>query len=206
MVSYIEIHPQNPQHRLVVKAIDIVRNDGVIAYPTDSGYAIGCRLGNKHGLERIGKIRHLSPHHHYTLVCHNFAQLGQMVIVNNASFRAIKSLTPGPYTFIMKGTREVPRIMLNPKKRTVGARIPRHRIAQALVEELGEPLLSSTLILPGKSLPECHGWEVRDEVGHFFDAIIEGPVEGREPTTVIDFTDDIPIIRREGTGDTSMFE
>lgn len=206
MVAYIDIHPENPQPRLVNKAIDIVKDGGVIAYPTDSGYAIGCTIGNKAGLEKIQKIRKLSPSHHYTLVCRDFAQFGQMVIVNNANFRLIKSLTPGPYTFILKGTREVPRVMLNPKKKTVGARIPDHKIALALVEALGEPLMSSTLILPGHEHPEIHGWEVRDEVGYLLDAVVEGPVGGTESTTVIDFTEDLPVIVRQGAGDTSMFD
>ncbi|MDO5746800.1 MAG: L-threonylcarbamoyladenylate synthase [Actinomycetaceae bacterium] len=206
MVAYIDIHPDNPQQRLIAKAIDIVKDGGVIAYPTDSGYAIGCTIGNKHGIEKIQKIRKLSPSHHYTLICHDFAQFGQMVIVDNTSFRIIKKLTPGPYTFILKGTKEVPRIMLNPKKRTVGARIPDHRITQALVEELGEPLMSSTLIMPGQEMPEVNGWEIRDEVGYLLDAVIEGPVGGVEPTSVVDFTDDVPVVRRRGAGDVSMFE
>lgn len=204
MVAYIDIHPENPQPRLVNKTVDILKDGGVIAYPTDSGYAIGCTMGNKAGLERIQKIRDLSPKHHYTLVCRDFSQFGQMVIVDNKDFRLIKSMTPGPYTFILKGTKEVPRMMLNPKKKTVGARIPDHKITLALVEALGEPIMSSSLILPGHDEPEVNGWEVRDEIGYMLDAVVEGPV-GRGPTSVIDFTDDQPVIRREGAGDLSMF-
>lgn len=205
MVAYIDIHPVNPQPRLINKTVDILKDGGVIAYPTDSGYAIGCTMGNKHGLERIQKIRDLSPSHHYTLVCRDFSQFGQMVIVDNKDFRLIKSMTPGPYTFIMKGTKEVPRMMLNPKKKTVGARIPDHVITLALVEALGEPIMSSTLILPGHEDPEVNGWEIRDEIGYMLDAVVEGPVGGTGPTSVIDFTGDTPVIAREGVGDLSMF-
>ncbi|MDY2941529.1 MAG: L-threonylcarbamoyladenylate synthase [Varibaculum sp.] len=204
--TYIDIHPVDPQPRLITKAIDIVREGGVIAYPTDSGYAIGCKLGNKDGIEKIRKIRELPAKHHYTVVCHDFAQLGQMVIVGNAAFRLIKALTPGPFTFIMKGTKEIPRIMFNDSKKTVGARIPDHKIALALVEELGEPLMSSTLIMPGKREPENVGWEIRDQIGYLLDGIVEGPVGNGGPTTVIDLTEDEPKVLRQGVGDVSEYD
>lgn len=206
MTAYLDIHPVDPQPRLIRKAVDILTDGGVIAYPTDSGYAVGCRLGNRAGLERIQKIRKLPPSHNFTLVCHDFSQLGQMVIVDNSAYRLIKALTPGPFTFIMKGDREVPRIMVNPKKKTVGARIPNHKATLALVEELGEPLMSSTLILPDKTEPESSGWMIRDEIGYLLDAVIEGEVGEAGPTTVIDMTDpDGPVILREGAGDASKF-
>lgn len=205
MARYVEIHPEDPQQRLIDKAIDEVRAGGVIAFPTDSGYAIACSLGNKDGLERIRAIRHVGDKHHFTLLCHNFAQLGQLVIVDNAFFRFIKAHTPGPYTFILKGTKEVPRISLNPKKSTVGVRIPDHRITQALLTAMGEPLLSSTLILPGETQPMVNGWEVNDELGHLLDVVIEGPVGGIEPTTVLDLSSGELVIAREGAGDVSQF-
>ncbi|MDO4664770.1 MAG: L-threonylcarbamoyladenylate synthase [Actinomycetaceae bacterium] len=206
MTQYLEVHPENPQPRQIAKAIATVRGGGVIAYPTDSGYAIGCALGNKQGIELISKIRKLPPRHDYTLVCHDFAQLGQMTIVDNTNFRLIKSLTPGPYTFILKGTKEVPRIMLNPKKHTIGARIPDHRIALALLEELGEPLMSSTLIMPGREDPEQNAWEIRDEIGYLIDVIVDGPVGESGPTTVVDLTEGYPQVKREGAGDISVFQ
>jgi len=200
LTQFLEIHPENPQDRLIRKAADVVRSGGVLAYPTDSGYAIGCALGNKQGIDTIAKIRKLPPKHDYTLICHDFSQVGQMTIVDNKTFRLLKSLTPGPYTFILKGTKEVPRIMLNAKKHTVGVRIPKHKITQALVNEIGEPLMSSTLILPGQSEPEVNGWQIRDQIGYLLDAIIDGPCGAEGPTTVVDVTSGIPEIKREGAG------
>ncbi|MDU0967782.1 MAG: L-threonylcarbamoyladenylate synthase [Actinomycetaceae bacterium] len=206
MTAYLDIHPVDPQPRLVRKAVDIINDGGVVAYPTDSGYAIGCKLGNREGLERIAKIRKLPTTHNYTLVCHDFSQLGHMVIVDNSAYRLIKALTPGPFTFIMKGDRVVPRVMLNPKKKTVGARIPDHKLALALVGELGEPLMSSTLILPGHEEPESSGWAIRDEIGHMLDAVIEGEIGNAGATTVIDMTlPEGPTIVRQGAGDASAF-
>ena len=193
MVAYIDIHPVNPQARLITKAADIIRDGGVIAYPTDSGYALGCKLGNKAGLERIQNIRKLPKTHNFTLICHDFKQLGKLVIVDNSAFKLINRLTPGPFTFIMKGDKAVPRIMVNPKKKTVGARIPNHLTT----------LMSSTLILPDKEVPEANGWEIRDEIGYLIDAVIEGPVEEARPTTVIDLTGEVPEVVRQGAGDLS---
>ena len=192
MATFIDIHPEDPQPRLVTKV--------VVALPTDSGYAIVCQMGNKEGLERIRSIRQVGDKHHFTLLCHDFAQLGQLVIVDNPDFRLIKSLTPGPYTFILKGTKEVPRMTLNPKKHTVGVRIPDHRITQAVVTEMGEPLLSSTLILPGAEEPLEEGWIVEDELGYALDVVVNGPV-GRGPTTVLDLVTNE--IARQGAGDTA---
>ncbi|SDN53507.1 tRNA threonylcarbamoyl adenosine modification protein, Sua5/YciO/YrdC/YwlC family [Actinomyces ruminicola] len=204
MSRYIELHPVNPQARLVTKIVDRLRNGELIAYPTDSGYALACAPGNKEGLERIRTIRQLDSKHNFTFVCANFAQVGPLAIVGNNAFRLIKRLTPGPWTFILKGTKEVPRMTLNPKKHTLGVRIPDHAIAQALVKEFGAPILSSTLIRPGWTTPESNGWEIEEELGHLIDVVIEGPVTSTEPTTVIDLTDDVPEVAREGAGDISL--
>ena len=204
MARYVEIHPVDPQQRLVDKVAEHVRNGEVIAFPTDSGYAIGCSLANKEGLDRIRAIRQVGDRHHFTLLCHDFAQLGQLVIVGNSEFRLIKSLTPGPYTFILKGTKDVPRMTLNPKKHTVGVRIPDHRITQAILAAVGEAMLSSSLILPGEEDPMTDGWEVNDTLGHLVDVVIEGPVGSTEPTTVVDLTDDAPEVVREGSGDIAL--
>lgn len=206
MASFVEIHPEDPQPRLVRKVVDRLRNGDVIALPTDSGYAIACTLGNKEGLDRIRTIRQVGDKHHFTLLCHDFAQLGSLVIINNSFFRLIKALTPGPYTFIMKGTKEVPRMTLNPKKATVGARIPDHRITQAIVAELGEPLLSSTLILPGADEPMSEGWIINDQLGNAVDIVVDGPVGEDGPTTVIDLSSGEAMIERVGAGDISMFD
>ncbi len=183
----------------------MLQQDALIAYPTDSGYALGCRLGNAGGLQRIRDIRHLDDSHHFTVVCHDFAQLSQFVVVSNRVFRLIKAHTPGSYTFILPATREVPRRFMNPKKRTVGARIPPTPVAQALVTTLGEPLLSSTLLLPGEDLPMSDGWEVKERLDHVVDAVIDGEC-GTEPTTVVDLSGTEPVIQRVGAGDPAPFE
>ena len=204
MARYLDIHPVDPQPRLIAQAVDVVRDGGLIAYPTDSGYALGCALGNQEGKDRIAAIRRLDDRHHYTLVCSSFAQLGQFVLIDNSVFRAIKAATPGPYTFILPATKEVPRRLLHPKKKTVGVRLPDHRIVSALLAELGEPLLSSTLLLPGEDDPLTEGWIVNDEIGNLVDAVIEGEC-GAEPTTVVDFTTGPAVIDRLGAGDPSLF-
>jgi tRNA threonylcarbamoyl adenosine modification protein (Sua5/YciO/YrdC/YwlC family) len=206
MAKYFDVHPDNPQRRSISQVIDIVKSDGLIAYPTDSCFALGCQLGNREGLDRIRSIRHLDERHHFTLVCRDFAQLGQFVQVGNTVFRAIKSATPGSYTFILPATKEVPRRLLHPKKKTVGVRIPDHGVTQALLAELGEPLLSSTLLLPDQEEPLTQGWEIKDLLDHVLDAVIDSGDCGTEPTTVIDFSQDEPEILRRGAGDTSRFE
>jgi tRNA threonylcarbamoyl adenosine modification protein (Sua5/YciO/YrdC/YwlC family) len=205
MARYLEIHPDNPQPRTVAQAVEIIRDGGLVAYPTDSGYALGAQLGNKDALERIKAIRRLDDKHHFTLVCRDFAQLGQFVHVDNTVFRAVKHATPGPYTFILPATPEVPRRLLHPKKRTVGARIPDHAVVQALLAELGEPLLSSSLILPGHEEAMTQGWEVKEELDQVVDAVIESGEVTAEPTTVIDFLDGVPEVVREGAGDVAAF-
>ena len=198
MAQFISIHPENPQQRFVHQVVEALRRGEVAAIPTDSAYAIVCTMGNKEGLDRIREVRRVGDKHHFTLLCHNFAQLGALAVVSNPDFRLIKSLTPGPYTFILKGTKEVPRMTLNPKKHTLGIRIPDHNITQAIVEELGEPLLSSTLILPEEEEPLMAGWKVDDEIGHALDIIVDGPSDSG-PTTVIDLVEGK--IAREGAGD-----
>jgi tRNA threonylcarbamoyl adenosine modification protein (Sua5/YciO/YrdC/YwlC family) len=206
MARYFDIHPANPQRRVLTQVAEIVRSGGVIAYPTDSCYALGCALGNKDGMARIRAIRQLDERHHLTLVCQDFAQLGQFVFVPNPVFRAIKAATPGSYTFIVPATKEVPRILQHPKKKTVGVRIPQHGVTQALLAELGEPLVSSTLLLPGREEPMTQGWEIADELDVAVDAVIDSGDCGTEPTTVIDFSTPEPEIVRYGAGDTSGFE
>ena len=204
MARYLDIHPVDPQARLITQAAEIVREGGLIAYPTDSGYALGCSLGNQDGKDRISSIRRLDEQHHYTLVCSSFAQLGQFVIIDNSVFRAIKAATPGPYTFILPATKEVPRRLLHPKKKTVGVRLPDHKVVAALLAELGEPLLSSTLLLPDQDLPLTEGWIVNDEIGQLVDAVIDSDC-GSEPTTVVNFTEGAPVIDRLGAGDPALF-
>jgi tRNA threonylcarbamoyl adenosine modification protein (Sua5/YciO/YrdC/YwlC family) len=206
VARYLDIHPDNPQPRLVQQAVDALRDDQLIAYPTDSGYALGSRIGNRDGRDRILRIRGLDERHHFTLVCKDFSQLGQLVHVDNAAFRAIRAATPGPYTFILPATPEVPRRLLHPKKRTVGVRIPSHPVVTALLEALGEPLLSSTLILPGETEPRTNGWEVKEELDHQVDLVIEAGETPAEPTTVIDWSDGAPEVLRYGAGDASRFE
>lgn len=206
MARYFDVHPVNPQPRTISQVVDMLRADGLIAYPTDSCYALGCRLGNKAGLDRIKDIRHLDDRHHFTLMCRDFAQLGQFVHVDNNVFRAIKSATPGRYTFILSATKEVPRRLLHPKKRTVGARIPEHVVAQALLDELGEPLLSSTLLLPDVAEPLTQGWEIKERLDHAVDAVLDSGDCGTEPTTVVDFSEGEPEIIRRGAGDPDRFE
>src|SRR5580658_10545790 len=206
MARYFDIHPANPQRRSIAQIADIVRAGGVIAYPTDSCYALGCQLGNRDGIMRIRSIRQLDDRHHLTLVCQDFAQLGQFVQVDNPVFKAIKAATPGSYTFIVPATKQVPRRLQHPGKKTVGVRIPRHVATQALLAELGEPLVSSTLLLPGHDEPLTQGWEIAEQLDHAVDAVIDSGDCGTEPTTVIDWSEEEPEIVRRGAGDTSGFE
>ena len=206
MARYFDVHPDNPQPRSIGQVVDILRADGLIAYPTDSCFALGCQLGNRDGLDRIRQIRHLDERHHFTLVCSDFAQLGQFIQVNNAVFRLVKACTPGGYTFILPASPEVPRRLLHPKKKTVGVRLPRHAVVQALLAALGEPLISSTLLMPGEVEPMTQGWEIKERLDHVVDAVIDSGECGTEPTTVIDLSGPEPEILRHGAGDTSRFE
>ena len=206
MARYLDVHPVDPQPRSVRQAVQQLRDGGLIAYPTDSGYALGIALGNRDGLDRIKTLRRLDDKHHFTLVCRDFAQLGQLVQLSNTAFRAVKSATPGPYTFVLPATGEVPKRLMHPKKRTVGVRIPEHRVVQALLEELGEPLLSSTLILPGETEPMTDGWTVKEELDHSVDLVLDSGECGTEPTTVVDWSEGYPEVTRVGAGDPSRFE
>ncbi|MFH9727370.1 L-threonylcarbamoyladenylate synthase [Streptomyces sp. NPDC017254] len=206
MAKYFDVHPDNPQSRTIGTVADSIRNGALVAYPTDSCYALGSRLGSKDGISRIRAIRDLDDRHHFTLMCQNFAQLGQLVHIDNDVFRAVKAATPGPYTFILPATKEVPRAMLHPKKKTVGVRIPDHVVTQALLAELGEPLLSSTLLLPDEAEPLTVGWEIKERLDHLVDAVLDSGDCGTEPTTVVDFSSGEPEILRRGAGDTTRFE
>ncbi len=202
----IEVHPVNPGARQVKQVVDVLKDGGVIAIPTDSGYAIACTMGNKEGLDRIRRIRKLDEKKNFSLLTESFSQLGELVHVDNKAFRTIKALTPGPYTFILPGTKLVPRMTLNKKKKTVGVRLPDHAVTQAIVGELGEPLLCSTLILPGEEEPLTNAADVEDAVGSVVDAVVDAPVGLEGATTVIDFTPGHPEVRRQGAGDTSLFD
>lgn len=205
MSQFFYIHPETPQVRLIKQAVHILREGGVIIYPTDSGYALGCCLENKTALERILQIRHISGEHHFTLMCKDLSELSLYAKVENTAFRLIKNNTPGAYTFILRGTKEVPRRLLNEKKKTVGLRIPDHKIAQALLAELGEPLMSSSLILPQRDFAESDPEEMRDQLERQVDLIMHGGILASHPTTVIDLSDDFPVIVREGAGDVTPF-
>ena len=206
MARYFDVHPDNPQPRALAQVAEIVQSGGLVAYPTDSGYALGCRLGNRDGLDRIRTLRHLGEKHHFTLVCSAFGQLGQYVQMDNDVFRAVKAATPGAYTFILQATREAPKVMLHPKKRTVGVRVPQHTTALALLNTLGEPLMSSTLILPGQDDPMTNGLQVNDELGNQLDAVLDSGDCGLEPTTIVDLSDGEVAVLRYGAGDPEPFE
>jgi len=205
MARYFDVHPENPQPRSIGQVVDLLRKDAVIAYPTDSCYALGSRIDNHDGADRIRKIRHLDDRHHFTLVCSDFAQLGQLVHLDNSAFRAIKAATPGPYTFILLATPEVPKRLAHAKKRSVGVRIPNHPVAQAILRELGEPLLSSTLLMPGHEWPMVEGWQIKEELDLVLDAVVDAGDCGTEPTTVVDWTDGSPEVVRVGAGDPDRF-
>lgn len=205
MARYLDVHPHDPQPRTVAQVVALLREGAVVAYPTDSMYALGTRVENPDGLERIRRIRHLDDKHHFTLVCADFAQLGQLVHLDNSAFRAIKAATPGPYTFILQATPEVPRRLAHPKKRSVGVRIPDHPVAQAILHELGEPLLSSSLVVPGAEWPMTEGWQIKEELDAVLDAVVDAGDCGTEPTTVVDWTSGTPEVVRAGAGDPDRF-
>ena len=206
MARYVDVHPRNPQRRAIGQVVDLLREGGLIAYPTDSCFALGCALGNREGIERIKGIRHLDDRHHFTLVCRDFAQLGQFVQVSNPVFRAVKAATPGQYTFILPATKEVPRRLLHPKKKTVGVRIPEHPVVEALLAELAEPLLSSTLLLPDADEPMTQGWDIKERLENEVDAVVDSGECGTEPTTVVDLSGSEPEVLRVGAGDPGRFE
>jgi len=206
MTRYFEVHPADPQPRTISQIVEILRAGGIVAYPTDSGYALGWTIGNASAIGRIKKLRELDDSHHFTLVCHDLAQLSEFVELSNPVFRAIKAATPGAYTFILPATKVVPKKLLSPKRRTVGARIPDNAVAQALVTELGEPLMSSTLLLPGDEDPLSEGWLVKERLDGAVDAVVDAGDCPAWPTTVVDLTGAVAEILRVGAGDVGVFE
>ena len=205
MSQFFQIHPDNPQKRLIDQAVQMVREGAVIVYPTDSGYALGCHIDDKHALDRIRAIRRLDDRHNFTLVCRDLSEISTYAKVDNTVFRLLKAVTPGPYTFILNATREVPR-RIQSKRKTIGLWVPDNNIVRALLEGLGEPLMSTTLILPGESNPECDPYDIRETLEHAVDLVIDGGYGSFEPTTVVDLTEDVPQVVRRGLGDPAPFE
>lgn len=203
MAQYFAIHPESPQPRLLQQAAHIIRGGGLIAFPTDSCYALGCLAGDKDAMERLRTVRQVDDRHHLTLMCRDLSDIGQFARVDNACYRLLKAATPGSYTFILEGTKELPRRLLHPKRKTIGLRVPAHPVALALLNVLGEPLLTSTLILPGEEEPLTEGWEIRDRLERDLDLILDGGHCGTEPTTVIDLTGSAPEVTRRGRGELS---
>lgn len=200
MSQFFSIHPDNPQARLISQAVDIIKQGGVIAYPTDSAYALGCHLSDKSAMERIRQIRRLAPKHNFTIMCRDLADIALYAKVDNVTYRLLKAHTPGAYTFVLNATREVPKRLMHPKKKTIGIRIPENPIALALLGELGEPLMSVSLIMPGDELPLIDPWDIRDTLEHQVDLVIDGGFCGMEATSVIDLSDELPVILRQGKG------
>jgi tRNA threonylcarbamoyl adenosine modification protein (Sua5/YciO/YrdC/YwlC family) len=203
--QFFQIHPENPQPRLIKQAVEIIRAGGVVIYPTDSSYALGCQIGDKSAIERVRRLRQLDDKHNFTLMCRDLSQLGLFAKVDTAAFRLLKAHTPGPYTYILNATREVPRLLLHPKRRTIGLRVPSHPIALALLEQLGEPLMSVSLVMPGASEPLIDPYEMRPSLEHQVDLIIDGGFGGVEASTVINLADGDPQVVRVGCGDPSPF-
>lgn len=206
MSQFFQVHPENPQPRLVGQAVAMLRQGAVIVYPTDSGYALGCQMGEKEALDRIRRIRRLDDKHNFTLVCRDLSEIGIYAKVDNTVYRLIKAMTPGAYTFILPATREVPRRLQHPKRRTIGLRVPDNAIARALVEELGEPLMSTTLILPDEEIPQSDPYDIRERLEREVELVIDGGAGSVEPTTVVDLVEGTPIILRRGLGDPAPFE
>lgn len=202
---YLEIHPTDPQLRLIRQAVGIIREGGVVVYPTDSCYALGCHIGDKAAMERIARIRQTDKHHHFTLVCRDLSEIAKYARVSNQQYRTLKAFTPGPYTFLLEATRETPKRLQNPKRRTIGIRVPDHPVPRAILELLAEPLMSSTLILPGEETPMSDAREIQERLYHVVDAVIDGGNCGFEPTSVVDLAGPAPVVVREGKGDVSVF-
>jgi tRNA threonylcarbamoyl adenosine modification protein (Sua5/YciO/YrdC/YwlC family) len=204
--QFYQIHPENPQARLIRHAVDIIRDGGVVVYPTDSAYALGCHIGDKSALDRIRRIRQLDDRHNFTLVCRDLSEIATYARVDNRTYRLLRQCTPGPYTFILRATSEVPRRLMHAKRKTVGLRVPDNRIAAALLEDLGEPLMSVTLIMPGDEYPLIDPYDIRETLEHQVDLVIDGGYCGMEATTVVDLADDVPLVLRAGKGDIGLFE
>ena len=206
MSLFLQIHPTTPQNRLIRQAVDIIHQGGLVVYPTDSSYALGCHIGDKKAMERIRRVRQLDDRHNFTLVCRDLSEISTYAKLGNQHYRMLKALTPGPYTFIFKATKQVPRRLQHPKRKTIGIRVPDNPIAQALLEELREPLMSSTLILPGDDEPMTDPYEMNDILGHQVDLVIDGGYCGFETTSVVVMEDEFPVVARVGKGDVSLFE
>lgn len=206
MAQFFQIHAENPQHRLIVQSADIIRKGGIVVYPTDSAYALGCHIGDKDALDRIRTMRKLDKNHNFTLMCRDLSELATYARVDNAVYRLIKNHTPGAYTFILEATAEVPRRLMHPKRKTIGLRVPDNPIALALLAELGEPIMTSSLLMPGEEYPMTDPYDMRGPLEHSVDLIIDGGYCGLDPTTVIDLTGDAPELIRQGKGDFSPFE
>jgi tRNA threonylcarbamoyl adenosine modification protein (Sua5/YciO/YrdC/YwlC family) len=206
MSQLFEIHPLNPQLRLIRRAVEIIRAGGVIVYPTDSCYALGCHLGDKEALERIRRIRMAGKEHHFTLVCRDLSQIARYARIDNSQYRLLRKFTPGPYTFLLRATRETPKRLQNPRRRTIGIRVPDHPVPRLLLKELGEPIMSSTLLLPGDALPMTDATEIRERLEHQVDVVLDGGNCGLVPTTVIDLVGEMPAIVRRGLGMADAFE
>ena len=205
MSQFFSIHPENPQPRLIKRAATIIRDGGIIVYPTDSCYALGCHIGDKAAMERIRAIRDIDERHHFALVCRDLSELATYARVDNRQFRLLKATTPGSYVFILEATRELPKRLQHPKRRTIGLRIPDHPVVAALLAELGEPILSSTLLLPGDELPQTDAQSIRERLEHQVDLILDGGFCGIEPTTVVDLTGPAPVVTRPGKGSLMPF-
>lgn len=206
MALLLTIHPVNPQPRLIRQAIAAMRDGSVVVYPTDSSYALGCWIGDKEAMERIRRIRHADKEHNFTLVCRDLSEIAHYARVDNRQYRTLKASTPGPYTFILEATREVPKRLQNPKRRTIGIRVPDNAIVRMLLAELGEPIMSSTLLLPGDDAPLTDALEIRERLQHEVDLVIDGGPGGILPSSVIDLTGEAPVVVRRGKGDVSAFE
>jgi tRNA threonylcarbamoyl adenosine modification protein (Sua5/YciO/YrdC/YwlC family) len=206
VAQFFQIHPDNPQPRLIRQAVSIINDGGLVIYPTDSSYALGCHIGDKGAMERIRRIRKVDGDHNLTLVCRDLTEISHYAKIDNQDYRLLKALTPGPYTFIHKATKQVPRRLMHPKRRTIGIRVPDNAIVKALLEELAEPIMSTTMIMPGDEIPLTDPYEIRDLLDQQVDLIIDGGYCGLEPTTVVEMTEEVPRVVRTGKGDITLFE
>lgn len=206
MAQLFHVHPENPQRRLLAQAADCLRRGGIIVYPTDSCYALGCHIGDQDAMQRMRAVRRLDDKHHFTLLCRDLSEIATYAKVENSAYRLLKALTPGPYTFILRASREVPRRLQNPKRKTIGIRVPANKIAQELLSELGEPFLTTSLVLPGAELAMTDPEEIRDALNHAVDLVIDGGACGVEETSVVDLSEEVPELLRRGKGDVTMFE
>lgn len=203
MGEIVSIHPENPQHRLISKVVDCLHRGGIVAYPTDSVYALGCHIGDKQAMDRIRAIRKLDKHHNFTLMCKDLSELANYARVDNTAYRALKATTPGAFTFVLKASSEVPRRLMHPKRKTIGIRVPQSNIVMSMLDSLQEPMMSVTLMMPEDEYPMTDAYEINQVLGSQVDMVIDGGYCGMEPTTVIDMTDDVPVLLRQGAGDFS---